>query len=102
MINRQDALTVKRGHHRVKHYMDDQIVVCHHCPYLQHLHEKHVYMLGSYYNIINLHEIQKYNYLNNIMGCKDTLREASSQINVILQQKLPAAKQSTACTVYKQ
>ncbi len=30
------------------------------------------------------------------------LREEHSQINVILQQKLPAAKLSAVCTVYKQ
>ncbi len=29
-----------------------------------------------------------------------TLREEPSQINVILQQKLPAAKLSAVCTVY--
>ncbi len=31
-----------------------------------------------------------------------TLREEPSQINVILQQKLPAAKLCTDCIVYKQ
>ncbi len=31
-----------------------------------------------------------------------TLREEPSQINVILQQKLSAAKLSAVCTVYKQ
>ncbi len=31
-----------------------------------------------------------------------TLREEPSQINVILQQKLPAAKLCAVCTVYKQ
>ncbi len=30
-----------------------------------------------------------------------TLREEPSQINAILQQKLPAAKLSAVCTVYK-
>ncbi len=31
-----------------------------------------------------------------------TLREEPNQINVILQKKLPAAKLSAVCTVYKQ
>ncbi len=31
-----------------------------------------------------------------------TLREEPSQINVILQQKMSAAKLSAVCTVYKQ
>ncbi len=33
---------------------------------------------------------------------KYTLREEPSQINVILQQKLQAAKLSTVCTIHKQ
>ncbi len=36
------------------------------------------------------------------LQCLDTLREEPNQINVILQQKLPAAKLSTVCSVYKQ
>ncbi len=31
---------------------------------------------------------------------RDAPREEHSQINVILQQKLPAAKLSTVCTIY--
>ncbi len=41
-------------------------------------------------------------YLNVDIDENITLREKSSQINVILQQKLPAAKMSAVCTVYKQ
>ncbi len=36
--------------------------------------------------------------INNMIA----LREKPSQINVILQQKLPAGKLSAICTVYKQ
>ncbi len=38
--------------------------------------------------------------IKNFYQC--TLREVPSQINVILEQKLSAAKLSTVCTVYKQ
>ncbi len=40
--------------------------------------------------------------MNTYVYTKVTLREEPSQINVILQQKLLAAKLSAVCTVYKQ
>ncbi len=39
---------------------------------------------------------------NHSMWTLYTLREETSQINIILQQKLPAVKLSVVCTVYKQ